>query len=225
MSQRLRITYRVDGPLRYASHLEQMHAWERAARRAGIPLAYSGGYNPRPKMQIAAALPVGFGAEGELLDVWLEEEVIPAAARAALNETLPHGLAAAEIHPVALDEPALQTRILSAGYRAVVETEEPIPAVRQRIADLLAASTLPRERRGRPYDLRPLIEELHIIEDASPLTLFMRLAAREGATGRPEEVLDALDLAGSFYRITRLFLNLEDLPTPNSTPEEASHEP
>jgi len=69
---RLRITFSKEGWLIYSSHLDLMRVWERALRRAGAPLAYSGGFNPRPKLQIARALPLGHVGEGELIDVWLE---------------------------------------------------------------------------------------------------------------------------------------------------------
>ncbi len=70
---RLRVTFSKGGPLVYTSHLDLARAWERALRRAGVGLVYSGGFNPRPKLQLAAALPLGHTAEAEWLDVWLEK--------------------------------------------------------------------------------------------------------------------------------------------------------
>lgn len=213
MKQRLRITYAVDGPVRYASHLDQMRIWERTARRAGIQLSYSGGFNPRPRLQIAAALPVGFAAQRELLDAWLTEAMPPHAVRAALVQHVPPGLDVLDVEEVRADEPPLQTRVRAARYSALVETPQPAESLRLRVQELLAAPALPRQRRGRQYDLRPLVETLRV-EEHRPhgLILSMALAAREGATGRPEEVLDALGLSGCFFRITRLELALESLP-------------
>jgi hypothetical protein len=73
----------------------------------------------------------------------------------------------------------------------------------QRSEELLAESTLPRERRGKAYDLRPLIEQLAILSENK---IFMRLTARQAATGRPEEVLDVLGIALENSQIERINL-------------------
>jgi radical SAM-linked protein len=214
MKQRLRVTFGVAGPLRYISHLEQMGVWERAARRAGIPLAYSQGYNPRPRMQIAAALPVGFAAERELVDMWLEveEPISPRTAGEALSDQTPPGLTVVDVEEIDLARPAMQTQVCAAEYAVWVEAVEPAQAVQDRVAALLAAESLPRERRGRAYDLRPLIEALCVAPDLPAVTLLMGLTTLPGATGRPEEVLDELRLADRLFRVTRRRLALECEP-------------
>jgi radical SAM-linked protein len=201
---RWRITYAVDGPLRYVSHLEQVQVWERAIRRAALPLAYSGGFTPRPRLQVALPLPLGFAAEAEWLDLWLEQPVGPERIVQALTGTLPEGLAIRGIEEVPLNAPSLPAQVRAAEYAVTVETTVPADEIRRRIEELLAAGTLPRERRGRPYDLRPLILDLCLEEAyAGGCVLTMLLSAREGATGRPEEVLDALGLADGFFQVTR----------------------
>jgi hypothetical protein len=116
--------------------------------------------------------------------------------------------------------PALQTQVASAEYE--VTLTEPIDGseLKRKIDSLMASESIIRERRGKTYDLRPLIEELKIMEsdgsssvhEQDPVlqNVFMRLAAREGATGRPEEVLDILGIAFEETRIerTRLIFNL-----------------
>jgi hypothetical protein len=115
--------------------------------------------------------------------------------------------------------PALQTQVRAAEYEiTIIETitvpepsmsqsgsfvEEGSEYLKQRIEELLAKLSLPRERRGKAYDLRPLIEKLEL---ASENTIYMRLTAREAATGRPEEVLDALGIAVENTRIERVNL-------------------
>ena len=201
---RLRVTYSVDGPLRYASHLDQMRVWERAARRAGLPIAYSGGFSPRPRLQIAAALPVGFTARAELLDLWLGQLVDPCAAQGALTAALPEGLTILRVEEADPSEPSLPSQVRATEYSVAVETNESAQAVRRRMGELLARESLPRQRRGRSYDLRPLIERLWMEESRSgKVVLGMVLTAREGATGRPEEVLDVLRLADGFFSVER----------------------
>ncbi|MCS7177969.1 MAG: TIGR03936 family radical SAM-associated protein [Anaerolineae bacterium] len=201
---RLRLVYAVSGPMRYISHLEQVRVWERAMRRVGFPLAYTGGFTPRPRLQIALPLPLGFASEAEWLDVWLEAPLAPGEAIRVLKATLPNGLTVRQAEEVPVDAPSLPAQVRAADYGVVVETTVPEDEIRRRIEELLAATTLPRERRGRPYDLRPLVLSLRLEEAGFGHTaLAMRLSAQEGATGRPEEVLDALGLANGFFQVTR----------------------
>ncbi|MBC7227951.1 MAG: DUF2344 domain-containing protein [Thermoflexales bacterium] len=210
---RWRITYSVEGPLRYISHLEQVRVWERAIRRAGLPLAYSGGFTPRPRLQVAAPLPLGFASEAEWLDLWLEQPAEPETIVQALAATLPEGLTIRSIEEIPLGAPSLPSQVVAAEYAVTVETAIPAEEIRGRIEGLLAAEALPRERRGRPYDLRPLILDLRLEKaGAGECVLTMLLSAREGATGRPEEVLDALGLADGFFRVTRRSIHLTAPP-------------
>jgi len=125
-----------------------------------------------------------------------------------LQSAAPDGLRILSIEPVDEHGPALQTRVRSAEYLAALLDPQPEGPLREKVAALLASESLPRERRGKPYDLRPLIEALELADpDPSGLPcLRMQLAAREGATGRPEEVLAALDLDFAAARIERLRL-------------------
>lgn len=91
--------------------------------------------------------------------------------------------------------PALQNLIVSAEYQVRLSPAGPVESLAERIEALLQATTLRRQRRGKDYDLRPLIEGLEIVsQEEGGNVLRMQLAAREGATGRPEEVLLALGL-------------------------------
>ena len=211
-TQRLRITFAKGDAIKYTSHLDLARVWERSLRRAGVPLAYSGGFNPRPKLQLAAALPLGHTGEAELLDVWLEKPVSTEDFARALVPVLPDGLTVGQVRQVELNEPALQTQIVSAEYRATVErcpepaeeSDEPPEQVEARVARVLAATELSHERRGRRYDLRPLIERLWLASaGAGRVVLGMQLAAREGATARPEAVLEALGVGEAFARYHR----------------------
>ncbi len=74
---RARITFSKSGPLRYIGHLDLQTLWERAARRAGLPLAYSNGFHPQAKIYFAAALPLGFSSRAEVMDMRLEVRCKP----------------------------------------------------------------------------------------------------------------------------------------------------
>jgi radical SAM-linked protein len=176
-----------------------------------VPLAYSQGFNPRPKLQLAAALPLGHTGEAELLDVRLGKPMSVRAFSRALVPVLPAGLMVSQVHQIVHKEPALQTQIVSAEYRVTVECGEPAEQVEARIGRVLDAPELLQERRGRQYDLRPLIERLWLERaDGGEVELGMQLAARTGATARPEAVLTALGMAGSFARYHRRRLMGDD---------------
>lgn len=196
---RIRITFSKQGALRYTGHLDLHKLWERAARRAELPLAYSQGFHPQPKMNLAAALPLGFSSRCEVLDMRLEREIPLEDLSQRLNDTLPSGIQVAEIEQVDDRAPALQTQVVSAEYEVrMIESAFP-SELKRKIESVMAAESMIRTRREKEYDLRPLIEDLKFETD----TIFMRLAAREGATGRPEEVLDVLGIAFEETRIER----------------------
>jgi radical SAM-linked protein len=209
---RLRITFSKEGWLIYSSHLDLMRLWERALRRAATPLAYSGGFNPRPKLQLARALPLGHIGEEELIDIWLEEPVSLEQFTRSLVPVLPDGLRVERVQEVAPRAPAMQTQVVATEYRVIVEWDGSAEAAQDHVERALAAEELPHERRGKRYDLRPLIEDLRL-EDVTEgnAVLTMRLSARPGATGRPEAVLDVLGMGDAFarYRRTRIVLEEE----------------
>jgi radical SAM-linked protein len=209
---RLRITFSKQGPLRYAGHLDLQKLWERAARRAGLPLAYSQGFHPQPRISLASALPLGFSSRAEVVDLKLREAVPVESVAARLGPALPAGLNVLQVETVDDDSPPLQAELLAAEFEATL-ADDPEPAdLDRRVQALLAAESLPRERRGKAYDLRPLVEDLRVMvatdaqEDSAQraaVRLWMRLAAREGATGRPEEVLAAMGIATHSVRVER----------------------
>lgn len=211
-SYRLRLTFATSGPLAYVSVLDLGRIWERSLRRAGVPLKYSQGFNPRPRLQFAAPLPTGCGGEAEWLDLWLAEPWEPARLLAALQGQTPAGLTVLAAEPVPETAPALETQIVAAEYRIELYEVKPA-AVQAAVEALLVAPTLPRERRGKPYDLRPLIEAislqpLAVSEQPSAVVVHARLTARPGATGRPDELLAALGYANTPRRCTRVRLLL-----------------
>ena len=95
--QRLRLRYAKRGRLRFASHRDFQRAFERALRRAGVPMAYSAGFSPHPKISYANAAPTGTASEAEYLEIGLAEERDPAELRQRIDEALPPGLDIIEV--------------------------------------------------------------------------------------------------------------------------------
>lgn len=205
---RVRITFTKQGALRYTGHLDLHRLWERAMRRADLPITYSQGFHPQPRMSLAAALPLGFSSRCEVLDVRLNDEIPLEDIRGRLKDNLPHDIQVTNIESVDERAPALQTQVVSAQYH--VQLTEPVDGsdLKRRVGELLESESLPRERRGKFYDLRPLIETL--TADVESSTLQMTLAAREGATGRPDEVLTALGIEPEYARVERTRLIFQE---------------
>src|SRR3954462_11420156 len=95
--QRLRVRYAKRGRLRFTSHRDFRRAFERAVFQARLPMAYSSGFNPHPRISYAGAAPTGSASEAEYLELALAEVVDPAAVHAALDEALPDGLDVVEV--------------------------------------------------------------------------------------------------------------------------------
>ena len=201
---RIRITFTKQGALRYIGHLDLHRLWERAMRRAELPLSYSQGFHPQPKISLAAALPLGFSSRAEVMDVRLNEEIAVEDLSARLKDSLPPDIKVVEVRTVDEKLPALQTQTLSAAYD--VHLTEPVAGseLKRRVEGLMMSESLIRERRGKSYDLRPLVEMLSVVSMADGSSwLKMTLAAREGATGRPEEVLGVLGIEADTARVER----------------------
>ena len=210
-AQRLRVTFSKGAQLRYITHLDLMRFWERALRRADVPIAYSEGFSPHPQLSLASPLPVGVTASAELMDVFLSVQTPPIAFMRALRPQLPPGLSLESVEEVDLALPSIQSQMLAAEFRAELPEGVEISRLNRRIETILALETLSwkhnREREVRNYDLRPLIQELRLVEDCSPASIVMRLQSDNSATGRPDQVLACLEMeAGLSIERTRLIL-------------------
>ncbi len=206
---RYRITFTKDEAQRFTSHLDLHRAWGRLLRRAGLPLLYSQGFNPRPRIQLSTALPLGCTSEHELADIWLTEEIPCSEILERLQHSAPPGTRIIAVEQAALNEPALPRQIDAVSYIVQIDADLSEEELSSTIHDLLLTKVLERERRGKTYDLRPLIHELEISSKGMEHpSIRMKLAAKEGATGRPEEVLLALDLDPSTAKIHRIHLHM-----------------
>ena len=212
--QRLRLRFAKGEPLKYISHLDLARTWERVFRRARLPVAHSQGFNPRPRFQIAAALPVGVTGRGELLDIWLLESLAPEELLGRLRPTLPRGLEVLEASEVDLRAPSLQSQLRTASYRVAVSSPETVEAIAARVQALMALATVPRQRhhkgKWQTYDLRPLIQQVDVHPgEEGEQVLLMRLQASPQGAGRPDEVLAVLGLTLAPHRLERTNLCFE----------------
>jgi uncharacterized protein (DUF2344 family) len=129
-----------------------------------------------------------------LTDIWLNENPEPEALATMLAPSLPPGIRVESITELEYSSPKLQTEIISAEYVVLLDANSQVSDLEERVAALLAEEKIMRVRRKKEYDLRILIEELSVQNDGDVQILTMQLSSRPGATGRPEEVLLAIDL-------------------------------
>jgi radical SAM-linked protein len=151
---------------------------------------------------------VGITGQREMMDVMLERPLAPLDFATAVNRQLPVGVTLVEVQEVYATLPALQTQVRGAEYLATVAVSEDTRQLEERLTSLLGSDQLPRQRRGREYDLRPLLEKVWLeTQEVGQYVLGMRLRAGEQGTGRPDEVLDELGLADQVKSITRTRLH------------------
>src|SRR4051812_27645498 len=140
--QRLRVRYAKRGRLRFTSHRDFSRAFERAVFRARLPMAYSSGFNPHPRISYAGAAPTGSASEAEYLELALAERVEPGAVLAALDEALPDGLDVVEV--VEAPGTALAELLQVSRWRIVLPV--PLAAAEDAVAQFLAAEEVSVQR-------------------------------------------------------------------------------
>ncbi len=195
--QRLRIRFSRGEEIKFISHLDIMRLWQRALNRAQIPLAYSEGFSPHPRLSLAAPLAVGVTSQAELMDIFCRKWVSPHFFTDALSQQLPAGMAILQVNTIAPTLPSLQSQLSQAEYEVELETEKEQSEVKAALASLLALEQLAwhhqRDTGTRNYDLRALIDDLWLIDWRQGYSrIAMRLRCDSGGSGRPEQVAAAL---------------------------------
>ncbi len=203
--QRLRVRFTRDETLKYIGHLDMARAWQRVVRRADLPLAYSEGFNPQPRMSFAAALPVGCTSDHEELDMVLSPPCAIDEVKARLDRALPSGMKVIAIEELPLNAPALQMQLAAAEFEIIVAGEETIGLLNERVQHFIAANEVMRDRRGKVYNLRPLVQALSIEPGRGDRSAVIRsrLQATQEGTGRPDELAAALGLDPATVKIKR----------------------
>lgn len=191
--QRLRVRYAKRGRLRFTSHRDFSRAFERAVFRARIPMAYSSGFNPHPRISYAGAAPTGSASEAEYLEIALAQVLVPAEVHAALDEALPEGLDVIEV----VESPggSLADRLEASRWRIDVDGAPEV--VEAGVAAFLAADQVLVERmtkKGlREFDARGAVVSLAVTTSGYDDRSALDVVLRHGVPAvRPDDVLTAL---------------------------------
>lgn len=191
---RIRIHFAKTEAMRFTGHLDLHRTWERIFRRANLPLAYSHGFHPQPRINLASALPLGFTSEAEVGDFWLEKDIALSEILIGLKKAAPPGIKLIEVENVDPKLPPLQTKVVASDYLMTILGNP--NDLSDRLKGLLAAECIMRVWRGKEYNLRSLILDLQRLPDDEQgrAILIARLSTLPGATGRPEEILSILGI-------------------------------
>ena len=216
--QRLRVVYSRGEALRFISHKDEFRMWERALRRTMLPVAYKQGFNPQPHIQFAAPLAVGCCGRAEHMDFRLSERIPVAQVADRLRSKLPPGVSIRSMQEIPVKSCPLQGLLTGADYHIRVIAPETATGP-QAVHEFLVRDTVwrERERKGHPYryNLRPLVHRLAWtgFDDAGPChNLRLRVQMVEGATGRPDEVVDELGLSEHALMLERTRLYFANEP-------------
>ena len=194
--QRLRLRYAKRGRLRFTSHRDFSRAFERALVRARVPMAYSSGFNPHPRISYVGASPTGAASEAEYLEVGLAREMDPDDVRRVLDESLPPGLDVLEV--VTAHGGSLADRMEASLWRITLTGVEPEEAS-DAVARFLAADEVTVERmtkRGlRSFDCRAAVVRLEVVDDPAGQVgcAILQVVLRHATPSvRPDDVLAGL---------------------------------
>jgi radical SAM-linked protein len=164
--QRIRLRYTKRGRLRFTSHRDFQRAFERALRRAEVPMAYSAGFTPHPKVSYANAAPTGVGSEAEYLEIGLARSCDPEQLRVLLDESLPDGLDV--IEAVEARTSGLAERLEASVWQVRLDGVDPAEA-RKAVAAFMAAETVEVQRKTkngiRTFDTRGAVTRLEVVDE------------------------------------------------------------
>ncbi|BEV35953.1 TIGR03960 family B12-binding radical SAM protein [Synechococcus sp. M16CYN] len=187
---RLRIQFTKTGPMALLSHLDLIRTLERILRRSGLPISFTGGFHPLPRIQIALALPLGVEAGGEWMDLEFTESLAPAQLKERLRPLLPEGLSLLSVLEVPISGPSLSQQVRASVWSFDLTLKSGMTINWSiAIATLLAADKLiwhdtDKKGRSRQRDCRPALRRLDILSNPEGPRLRLRLEAKVDGMGR-----------------------------------------
>lgn len=194
-AQHLVVRYAKRGKMRFASHRDVARAFERGVRKAGLPIAYSAGFTPHPKISYAGGAPTGVASEAEYLSLALTAREAEAQVRQRLDAALPDGIDVIEVTEAPAQGGQALGLLEASEWHVVLPGVEPAAAQRA-VAAFLALGEAPVERltnKGvRRMDARAPVAELDVVEDDPHCAILRMVVLHTAPAVRPEDIVTAL---------------------------------
>ena len=195
---RLAVVFTKEAPVRFVSHLDVQRLFQRAFRRAKLPLAYSQGFNPHPLVAFATALSVGFTSCGEYLDVTLTKDIAPEEFIERVGPELPEGVRIVEAFDISYSRKSLTSAMRSAKYSARAEFDKAPgeDAIRNAVSELLSSEivVMKRTKGGiKPVDIRPMLISFELVKAEADTAVFAICGVLSAEGGlNPDTLLNVL---------------------------------
>ena len=211
MKVRMQIT--KDPEIRFVSHLDYLRALERSVRRAGLPAAYSEGFNPHMKLSLASALGVGVVSRAEFVELELTEPLTAESAVALLRPCLPRGIRITGADVADSLEPALMSQTALAEYAVSVRVPEDFSGLVQRVETFNSSGSVvyrkaaPKRKAGfKEVDVKRFVQQVSYSLAGDRLTFSFQVAIFGDGSLKATDVLQVLGVDAADADVTRLGL-------------------
>ena len=201
-----RVRYSRGADVRYVSHLDILKLFDRACRRADLPVSYSAGFNPHPEFVFGMPLPVGVTSEAEYVDIKLYEKISNTDMVRRLNDALPLAVRIMESKHLPEKSPNIMKSVVASKYLLKIdfsENDDDLQAVLGKINEELSENrplvVLKRTKSGtRETDIRPMINSVEFVKGDNDMAEFVVVTAAGNVTNlRPELAVNSLcDVCG-----------------------------
>jgi radical SAM family uncharacterized protein/radical SAM-linked protein len=201
-AQRLRVCFGKQGDMRLVSHLDLIRLFDRVIRRAQIPITFTGGFHPGPRISPANALALGATSSGEIVDFELTQFMEPSTFQQLLSEHLPENIPVYSVTEVPLSEPSATQVVHQAEYRltiAIADDSFPPPDWSTWIDAVLTATDIPFEQKTKSgkvkvVNLRDRLFELELLQTESAIQIrYVGSCQNDGTILRPEHLIFMLE--------------------------------
>jgi len=192
---RFRVKFSIEGPVKYISHLEKVRMFERAFRRAGVRLIFSGGFHPHPKIAFGPALPVGYETKGDYFDVYTESPF----KKEEISDFLPKGVKILVLREIPGNTKALSAEINLFVYEIVIADPATIYNKLKAELENTGRIIIP-DRNGKDWDITGFIDEL----ESAEYKIHLSLKLISGKSPRPDKIMEKFGILPGQYTIRRL---------------------
>jgi radical SAM-linked protein len=201
-----RIKFKREPDIRYISHLDMQRMVQRVLRRGGIPMKYSEGFNPHPKLAFAMAMGVGLTSDCEYVDVELAEKIEPEILLETVNKSAPRGFIALKAIVTEEKLPSLTSLIEESVYEisCLLNNIDRAEKLKKQVKSILDSESMiyrKRNKKGKWSDkeIRPMIKEIFVDAEGTLVKITARLATGSKENLRPEVVIDKIDFDKTIF--------------------------